>query len=69
MLSCFKPKLPTKQLSYMASFIALAAAIYSVSVADNTIVDYKVAFQLISLPKNVKTCPIKDLVFLSISPA
>ena len=53
----------------MASFIALATAIYSVSVADNTIVDYKVAFQLISLPKNVKTCPIRDLVFLSISPA
>ena len=50
----------------MASLTASMATIYFASVVDNVAIDYKVAFQLITLPHKVNTYLVRD--FLSKSP-
>ena len=61
--SCCKPKSPTKPLSQIASFNAFVATMYSTLVIDNETIDYKVVFQLITLPDKVNTYKLEIFLY------
>ena len=53
----------TKLLNQITSFAAFVATIYSASIINATIVNYKVAFQPITLPFKVNIYLVRDLLF------
>ena len=51
----------------MASFTTFVITMYSASILENAIANYKVDFQLIALPNSIKIYLFRDILFIKIS--